>query len=156
SMAGCTIISRNYLSHARTLAKSYARHEPGGRFYLFIVDGLPEGAEVGADVQLLGPKELALPNFYEICFEYDVAELCTAVKPSLLLLLLNHFGEEQVVFLDPDILVLKPLEELRGPLAAGRVVLTPHTLQAFPTDGRRPCDQEILLAGAFNLGFIGL
>src|SRR5438445_11396205 len=70
--AACTIISRNYLSHARILAQSYARHEPGGRFYVLVVDGLPEGVEVGADVHLLGPDDLDRLDFYELCFMYDV------------------------------------------------------------------------------------
>jgi hypothetical protein len=154
--AACTIVSRNYLSYARVLAKSYAQHEPGSRFYLLIVDGLPEGAEVGADVCLLGPEDLDIPYFYEMCFEYDVAELCTAVKPSLLLLLFNRFQEEEVIFLDPDILVMRPLLELREPLAKASIVLTPNLLKPLPKDGRRPCDQDILLAGTFNLGFIAL
>src|SRR5260370_27145401 len=93
--AACTIISRNFLSFARVLVESYARHEPGGRFYVLVVDGLPDGVNFGADVQLLGPEDLALPYFYEMCFEYDVAELCTAVKPSLLLLLFTRFAEEE-------------------------------------------------------------
>jgi hypothetical protein len=154
--AACTIVSRNYLSHARVLAKSYAQHEPGSRFYLLIVDGLPEGAEVGADVCLLGPEDLDLPYFYEMCFEYDVAELCTSIKPSLLLLLFNRYQEEEVLFLDPDILVMRPLEELREPLASASIVLTPNLLKPIPLDGKRPCEQDILLAGAFNLGFIAL
>jgi len=154
--AACTIISRNYLSHARILAESYARHQPGGRFYLLVVDGLPEGVEVGAGVHLLAPDDLARPDFYELCFLYDVAELCTAVKPSLLLLLMERYREEEVLFLDPDILVMRPLVELAGPLASASVVLTPHTLRPLPLDGRRPGDQEFLLSGAYNLGFLGL
>jgi hypothetical protein len=138
------------------LAKSFVQHEPGSRFYLLVVDGVPEGVDVGADVHLLGPEDLDLPYFYEMCFEYDVAELCTAVKPSLLLLLFNRYQEEEVVFLDPDILVLRPLEELREPLAAASVVLTPNLFKPLPVDGRRPCDQDILLAGAYNLGFIAV
>src|SRR5262249_10550603 len=113
SPAACTIVSRNYLSFARILAKSYLQHEPSGRFYLLVVDVLPEGVEAGADVQLLLPSDLNLPNFDELCFAYDVAELCTAVKPTLLLSLFNYFQEEQALFLDPDILVMRPLEELK-------------------------------------------
>jgi len=154
--AACTIVSRNFLSYARVLANSYARHEPGGRFYLLVVDGLPDGAEVGADVCLLGPEDLALPYFYDMCFEYDVAELCTAIKPSLLLLLFNRFGEEEVIFFDPDILILRPLEELREPLASASIVLTPNIMKPLPLDGKRPIDQDMLTAGVFNLGFIAL
>jgi hypothetical protein len=156
SPAACTIISRNYLTFARILVMSYARHHPDGRFYLFIVDGLPDGEDAGADAHLLGPEDLDLPRFREMCFEYDVAELCTAVKPSLLLTLFHRFGEEEVIFFDPDILIMKPLDEMREQLASANIVLTPHTLKPIPADGLRPGEQDFLLAGAYNLGFLAL
>jgi GT2 family glycosyltransferase len=154
--AACTIVSRNYLSHARVLAASYLRQHPGARFYLLVVDGVPEGTEVEAGVRVLGPDDLALPYFYELCFAYDVSELCTAVKPGLLQVLLNRYGEEEVLYIDPDIMVMRPLEELRAPLAAASIVLTPAMLRPMPRDGKRPIDQDILIAGAYNLGFLGV
>jgi hypothetical protein len=156
SPAACTIVSRNYLSFARILAKSYLEHEPGGRFYLLVVDGLPEGVEVGADVQMLLPSDLNIPTFGLMSFGYDVAELCTAVKPTLLLSLFNYFQEEQALFLDPDILVMRPLDELKQELDGANILLTPNLLAPTPSDGRRPTDQDVLLSGTCNLGFIGL
>src|SRR5262249_8505677 len=35
-------------------------------------------------------------------------------------------------------------------------VLTPNLMKPLPLDGKRPIDQDILIAGAFNLGFIAL
>src|SRR4051794_1497776 len=83
SPAACTIISRNYLSHAKILAKSYLEHFPGGRFYLLVVDGLPDGVDPGVAVEVLKASELGIPYFFEMCFKYNVTELSTAVKPSL-------------------------------------------------------------------------
>src|SRR5215471_11866045 len=103
-IAACTIISRNYLSHARILAASYLESHPGGRFYLLSIDALPDGWEAGKGFRVIGSHELDLPFFSELCFKYDVTELCTAVKPALLRLLLNRYHEEEVVYLDPDIL----------------------------------------------------
>ncbi len=153
--AACTIISRNYLSHARILANSYAQHEPGGRFYLLVVDGLPAGTDLGVNIHVIDPEELALPYFYEMCFKYDVTELCTAVKPSLLLLLLDRYADE-VIYFDPDILIMRRLEELQASLRSASIVLTPHLLKPIPLDGRRPSEQDILIAGTYNLGFIAL
>ena len=34
----CTIISGNYLSHARVLAESFLEHNPGGRFVTLVID----------------------------------------------------------------------------------------------------------------------
>src|SRR6516225_4803078 len=90
--AACTIISRNYLSHARVLAASYLKHHSEARFYLLIVDELPSGIQAGEGIHLIGPQELDLPYWRELCFKYDVTELCTAAKPTVLSLLLNRHG----------------------------------------------------------------
>ena len=154
--AACTIIARNYLSYATVLAESYRRHEPEARFYLLVVDGLPPDAHLPPDVQLVDRKELALPGFFEMCFKYDVTELCTAVKPAFLSLLLNRYGEPSVAYFDPDILVLRPLEELKAAVSGADIVLIPHLLDPIPRDGRKPSEQDILIAGAYNLGFLAL
>lgn len=156
SPAACTIISRNYLSYARILASSWQQHEPGRRFYLLVVDGLPDGTDAGPGVRVLAPEELGLSSFDEMRRKYDVTELSTAVKPSLLSLLLERYGEEAVVYFDPDILILRPLDELWEALAAASVVLTPHLVGPIPQDGRKPAELDILLAGAYNLGFVAV
>lgn len=154
--AACTIICRNYLSHARILAKSYLEHEPGGRFYLFVLDKLPDGVRAGADVHVIEPEELGYPNFSELCFKYNITEFSTAVKARLLSIILNHYGEEEIIYFDPDILITRPLDELKEALTSANIVLIPHLLKPIPLDGRNPSEQDILTAGAYNLGFIAL
>src|SRR5439155_18703038 len=154
--AACTIISRNYLSDARILAASYLEHHPAARVYVLVVDGLPDGCDAGKGVSVIGPEELNLPFFSELCFKYDVTELSTAVKPALLSLLLNRYNEEQVIYLDPDILVMRRFDELIACLPTADIVLIPHLLKPIPQDGFRPTEQDILIAGAYNLGFIAV
>jgi glycosyltransferase involved in cell wall biosynthesis/2-polyprenyl-3-methyl-5-hydroxy-6-metoxy-1,4-benzoquinol methylase len=154
--AACTIIFKNYLSHARILAESFARHVPGGRFYVLVMDGLPNGAHAGRNVQVVKPTDLELPYLFDLCFKYDVTELSTAVKPSLLSLLLNRYGEERVAYFDPDILIMRPLDELWKTWSSAGIVLTPHLLKPIPLDGLKPSEQDIMLSGAYNLGFIGV
>ena len=155
-LAACTIISRNYLSHAKILAQSYARHEPGGRLYVLVVDRLPAGVDLGPHVHVVDPGELAIPHFAQSCFKYDVTELCTAVKAAFLSLLFERYEATQAVYFDPDILILNPLDGLKQALQLGNAVLTPHLLRPIPRDGFRPSEQDILLSGAYNLGFIAL
>jgi hypothetical protein len=155
SLAACTIISRNYLSQARILARTFLEHEPDGRFYLLVVDELPD-VDAGAGIRVVPPAELGLSSFWEMCFKYNVVEFATAVKPSLLSLLLNGYGEERVVYLDPDILVAAPLAEVHRALAEASVVLTPHILRPIPNDGKTPSERDILISGAYNLGFLAL
>jgi glycosyltransferase involved in cell wall biosynthesis len=156
TISACTIVSRNYLSHARVLAESFARHEPEGRFYLLVVDRLPDGVELPGYIELIDPAELGLEHFFEMCFKYDVTELSTAVKPALLEHLMVGRGETRLCYFDPDILIDRPLTELRARLRRAGIVLVPHLLDEIPLDGRRPNEQDILIAGSYNLGFIGL
>jgi glycosyltransferase involved in cell wall biosynthesis len=138
------------------LADSYLLHEPGARFYLLVVDDLPPEVELPPGVQVVAPDELGLRSFFEMCFKYDITELCTAVKPALLSLLLTRYREPSILYFDPDILVLRPLDELKSVLAAADGVLIPHLLDPIPPDGYKPSEQDILIAGAYNLGFLAL
>jgi hypothetical protein len=155
-VAACTIIARNYLAQARVLIDSYLAHAPGARFYLFVVDGLPPGVRLDPQVQVLGPHEVGVPGFGEMSFKYDVTELCTAVKPSLLRFVLFERKEEAIVYFDPDIVIFRDLCELWDCLRASEIVLIPHLLDPIPMDGLVPDEQFILAAGAYNLGFIAL
>jgi hypothetical protein len=148
--------SPSYLAPAAHLPRPLIEHEPDGRFYPLVVDGLPEGIELGAPVTLVDPREPAIPSFYEMCFKYGVIELSTAVKPYLLSLLMAKYEEDEVAYLDPDILITGPMEALRHALAEHEAVLTPHIMSPLPDDGKHPNEQDIMISGAYNLGFIAL
>src|SRR5438270_5015447 len=154
--AACTIIARNYLARARVVAESYLQHEPDGQFFVLVVDGLPDGIELGSCVVALGPNDVDIPEFVEMAFKYDVTELCTAVKPALLSCIFQNYNVDCLVYFDPDIAIFRPLDEMWALLAASDIVLIPHLLDPIPLDGKRPSEQDILTAGAYNLGFIGL
>jgi hypothetical protein len=157
-IAACTIVSRNYFSHARILAESFLRHEPDGRFYILVVDDLPDAPEAdpGPGVTLVGIGDIGLRDPRGMCLKYDVVELNTAVKPAFLATLLYERGEEELVYLDPDIEVMRPLETVKAALTRADIVLTPHVLTPIPLDGLHPSDQDILISGAYNLGFVAL
>ena len=92
NFAACTIIARNYLAQARTLIDSFLEHHPGSRFYLLVVDDEAHTLDddmLGSAVSFVRPSDLALPRFGEMAFQYDVTELSTAVKPSLLSYMLD-------------------------------------------------------------------
>lgn len=152
--AACTIIARNFLSYARIVGESYLRHHPGSRFYVLVVDRLPEGVEAGCGVDVVAPDRLDLPYFDELSFKYDVTELSTAIKPTFLSYLLDR--EEAIVYLDPDTLVMRAFSELWETLRSAEIVLTPHALSPIPRDGLRPSEEGMLITGAFNLGFLAL
>jgi glycosyltransferase involved in cell wall biosynthesis/SAM-dependent methyltransferase len=157
-MNACTIVARNYLAYARVLAASYARHHPGQRLSVLVLDGA--GAPLEPDTEpfeTVVPEQLSLSTaaFHEMATMYDVTELATAVKPFFLRFLLDR-GADVAMFLDPDIEVFGPLEELGALAREHDIVLIPHTLRPVPDDGRRPTFAELASSGVYNLGFIAL
>jgi glycosyltransferase involved in cell wall biosynthesis len=157
-VSACTIIARNYLAHARVLADSFRRHHPDGDFTVLLIDDEERRwNDADRDLRVLRPGDIGLDaaEIRRLAAIYDVTELATGVKPPLLRHLLAE-GRAHVVYLDPDIRIYAPLDEL-GVLAARHgIVLTPHTLAPFPLDGRLVRERDILSAGVYNLGFVAV
>ena len=153
----CTIIAKNYVSQARVLAESFREKHPDGRCTVLVIDDF-DGYLDPADepFELIGIDEIGLPDVARMAASYDVTELSTAVKPWLLRHLLDRGGTKAVTYLDPDILITESLEEVDALAREYGVVLTPHFTEPLPRDGLRPSEEDILIAGAYNLGFIAL
>ena len=64
--------------------------------------------------------------------------------------------QDHAIYLDPDIQVLGPLHEVRELAVEHGIVLTPHNITPIPRDGLYPSEESILIAGAYNLGFIAV
>ena len=157
STAICTIVAKNYLAYARTLAASFTAQHPAGRVFVLVIDQ-PDGCydpqlEPFTVVQL---QDLAIEHAEQMAFRYDVLELSTAVKPFLLEYLFEQYQLETLIYLDPDIACYRPLTPLLDPLLTRFMVLTPHMLAPSRDDGHAPGEIHILQAGAYNLGCIGL
>jgi 2-polyprenyl-3-methyl-5-hydroxy-6-metoxy-1,4-benzoquinol methylase/glycosyltransferase involved in cell wall biosynthesis len=156
ALFACTIVARNYLPLARVLARSFLEHNPGSRFATLVIDDRDRAVWdepfeiVHLDDLVPGERERHVLAAY-----YDVMELATAVKPLLLMHLLRQTSHP-VVYLDPDIQVYAPLTPVEQGIRQASIALTPHTLVAYPRDGLRPTEAEILGAGVYNLGFIGV
>ena len=153
-MHACTIIARNYLPYARTLAESFAEHHPGSRFTTLILDGADSAGE---PFETVTPYEIGIEaeELHRMAMIYDLKELATAVKPWLLRTLLDG-GADAAIYFDPDISIYQPLDDI-GALAQERsIVLTPHTTEPIPDDGCLPDYSMIMHAGIYNLGFIGV
>jgi glycosyltransferase involved in cell wall biosynthesis len=157
-LSACTIIACNYLPFARVLAESFLDHHPGAPFTILLIDGNGD-APAGGDPRVtwlgLGDLGLEAAEIRRLAAIYDVTELATAVKPLLLQRLLDQ-GHETAVYLDPDIRVYAPLDPLADLVRAHGIVLTPHSTEPYPRDGRQVDAFFILSAGVYNLGFIAV
>lgn len=154
ALAYFTICSRNYLAYALTLRESLLAAAPEADFRIFLADA-PIDGEPPCE-KIVNLDELALPDRDDMAFRYTVLEFNTAIKPFCFQYLFDRAGFDAAVYLDPDILVLRPLDHVIEALAGGAdAVLTPH-ITAPLDDGFSPGDLDILRSGVFNLGFVAL
>jgi hypothetical protein len=157
-LAFCTIATRGFLPWALVLFDSLRRHHPRATLVLLYVGedlddrALPQinGVQVVASREIVPAEREA-----ELRRRYSMPELCFALKPGLLRLALERFGE-RAIYLDSDIHVEGPLEEAAIALEGAAVVLTPHLDGPIPLDLKLPSEVTILRAGACNLGFVGV
>jgi glycosyltransferase involved in cell wall biosynthesis len=153
----CTIIARNYLAQARVLARSFNEIHPDGNCTVLVIDDPSGYIDAAAEpFELLTIHDIGLPDAERMAAFYDIMEFSTAVKPWLLRTLLDRPGVESVSYLDPDIQVFSSLEKIEEEAIRHGIVLTPHFTLPLPRDGKKPSEEDILLSGAYNLGFIGL
>jgi hypothetical protein len=153
----CTIIAKNYVAFARTLAQSFLAQYADGKVYVLIVDDFQGYINPEEECfEIVRLTDLKIPNLTEFCFKYNLKELCTAAKASLLEFLIREKSVERLIYLDPDVLITGSLDEIYDQLATHDIVLTPHLDTDYPNDNLLPDDGHILRAGQFNLGFIAV
>ncbi len=151
-----TICANNYLAHAKTLACSFKKQHPEVDFCIAILDEPNEGIDyddLGAD-QILWIHKLLPELVAELKDTYNIAELCTVVKPKLF----THFfekGYNTVLYIDPDIKVFSPFKEVFSALKEHQVVLTPHICSPTGEIGH-PQDKDLMRTGIYNLGFLAV
>ncbi|MEE8525769.1 MAG: glycosyltransferase [Thermoanaerobaculia bacterium] len=163
ALNACTIVAKNYLPFARVLARSFLEHHPDGRFFVLLIDrGEDLVRPEDESFTLVEVEELDnVPDLDAFLFKYTILESSTAIKPYFIEHLFRRFELPNLCYVDPDILVLRPLEEVSRRLDPGSddrtsIVLTPHLDEPMPDDGAHPSELTILQAGSYNLGFLGL
>jgi hypothetical protein len=155
----CTIVSTSFVPFARVLASSLARHQDGRRLVALVMDDEGRLDPEREPFTIVRPDDLdhVLPSaeFGRMAVMYASKELATALKPFLLLHLLDE-GAPVALFIDPDIEVFAPLDDVVEATAAHGVVLVPHSLAPIPLDGETPTETTIQRYGIFNGGFLGV
>jgi len=151
-----TIVSKNYLSAARVLCDSFLEHHPNAEFYVALADEIDGYFDLAEErFKLLSLAEINLPQADIFPYQYNILELNTAIKPFALAYLLEHTDVNEICYIDPDIWIHRPLDEVWNALKKHSIVLTPHMRAPFD-DGASPSEVQILQSGTYNLGFIGL
>ena len=152
----CTIVTKNYLAQARCLVDSFLEHHPQGRAFVLLVDKIDGRFETAQEkFTTVLVEELGIPELESMLSQYKVLELCTAVKPFFLEYLFKNYDYNKICYFDPDIYFYQPVNEIWELLNHYGIILTPHLLEPID-DEFYPTELNIILAGIYNLGFIGL
>jgi hypothetical protein len=157
SFAAGAVVTGDYLPWARATAASFAAHNPGVRFAVLIADGPASEASLRTDEPFdllvagdlgIEPRELAWMRLI-----YTGLELCCALKPWLLRTLLDD--ADAALYLDSDLFVCDSLAPTAELAAQAGVLLSPHALapRVLPN---MPDDDDLLVAGQFNAGFLAV
>ena len=152
-----TLCSNNYLAQAKVLGDSFRKHHPGVEFIIGLVDTLHSSIDYTAfaDFTILQVSELDIPEFEDMERKYNIIELNTSVKPFYFIHLFKHRKADKIIYLDPDIEVFSPFEEVLDLLDTYNIIITPQNCAPID-DGHSPSDIHLLGTGIFNLGFIAL
>lgn len=152
-----TLCSNNYLAQAKTLGESVLEFYPKSNFVIGLVDYRDDSIDYSSfeGMKITGFDEIGYPEFDDMLTRYNVIEFNTSVKPFYIEYLWRHYGEEhRIVYLDPDILVYRPLDHVFSALELHSVVLTP--MFTMVTEKTSFDELVALRHGMFNLGFIAL
>jgi len=150
-----TIVSCNYFHYAKTLMQSVKVVDSASDLYVIVVDDGYDPALYASKIfHVINFRDIPIPDRKKMCFQYDILELNTAVKPFVFKHLFDN-GYEKAIYLDPDIYVFHSLEKTFDLLEVHDAVVTPHLTEPLK-DKRKPCDLDILRSGVYNLGFLAL
>jgi len=155
-----TSATKSYVPKARVLAASVKELHPDYWFCLVLSDSLPSNFNIDEEPfdEVMTIQDLGIDNLKQWTFYHSVVELCTAVKGTALVNLLQRPETDAVFYLDPDIWVMSELTPLVHLFEEHDVLLTPHLLH--PEDDKWLIHgNEIvttLAHGIYNLGFIGV
>ncbi len=145
-----TIATRGFLGRVAVLADSLSRHHPGSRLTCYLVENTAAPGD-DRDCQIIPIRDLDIPGFDHFCFQYTPFELCCALKPYCLLHTMRHTSAA-VIYLDADMLVTHPFEDVLRQAWQHDVLVTPHLRRpTVKTDFR-----YFLRAGQYNAGFLGV
>ena len=152
-----TLCSNNYLAQAKTLGDSVIKIYPDCRFVIGLVDLRDSSFDYSlfAEMEIWGFEELGFEEFDDMLSRYNVIEFNTAVKPFYIDFLWRRYGQDNsIIYLDPDILLYRPLDHIFKALEKFSVVLTPMFCEVTE---KISLDELVALRhGMFNLGFIAL
>lgn len=154
STAVVTVTTRGHFHRARCLLASVRRHLPEAECFAVLADADDDRRLGAQDFAVIPVATLPIPDVAGFVHRYRASELCYATKPWALAEMFRR-GFDRAIYFDADIEVYSSLEPMVGMLDAASILLTPH-LALPPSDVEGVAEIDIVQAGAYNAGFLGL
>src|SRR5579863_762835 len=152
----CATATVSQLPAARVLASSLAAAGYERRLQVLVIDDVHR-ATVNRDehFDLYRPEDIGVSarELHELAAFLEETELVDALRPRVLVALLDRDGEEPVVHLDVNTVVYARLEALEEAIADHPIVVLPIDASPLTRDGLRPTENELLTAGIWEPGF---
>lgn len=158
-----TSFTYSYLNRARVLAATLRKCHPDCVIWAVLSDKEPAGFDIDWSAEdfdrVLTVEDLMGERTEPWMFGMDVVEACTAIKGVAMKRILAEESCQKLLYFDPDIALLNPVDNIIEALEQYSIVLTPHQIDFEPANNRIAIlDNEIcsLNHGAYNLGFIAI
>jgi len=155
-----TICAKNYIGLAQTLESSIKLYNKDVEFFIFVADeiSLEENIKSLPNNVIIAKDALDIPidQWYQMCFKYSLLEFCTAIKPSCFKYIFKHLNPQGCIYFDPDILVFNSLIGIYDKLENYSIILTPHITSMEEEYTGKLNEQNLLISGMYNLGFLAL
>ena len=149
----------NYIPKVRMLFQSLRQYHPEWRLHLALADELRANIDLSQEPidEVWAVADLGIPCWEGWAFCHTIVELATAIKPFMLVRLLQLPGSKKVIYLDPDTVAFSRLDDILEVLDSANIVLTPHQTSPERTLAA-VMDNEIcsLKHGVYNLGFVAV
>lgn len=151
-----TICAKNYLAHAKTLGHSIRKFHPECDFIILLSDEIGSTDIKCHDFNVIESKDLQIEGFQDMAFKYNVIEFSTSIKPFFIDMLINDYGYEKILYLDPDMVVYSSMDFLFDELTEFDAILTPHIIKPYVNYTGATSEEELLFVGIYNLGFFAI
>ena len=157
TFAATTVITANYLSHARTLFQSIKKFHPGAHCAALLIDKVEKRFDPSdEDFEIIPVETLNLSDLRQLLFKYTPWERVMFFKPVVLKTMLKRLAHiNKFFYFDSDCFVTGSLQVALTELDDCNLLLTPHFLKQVP-DARKINELLFLRIGIFNLGFLGI
>ncbi len=151
-----TICSNNYLAQAITLGQSLIKYNNDYKFIIGLVDRKTEEIDYTTiPFEIIEVEKINVKYFTEMTLRYNIIELNTAFKPYFFQFFFENYGVDSVIYIDPDIQIFAPFDDLQKELLTNDIIITPHFTTPL-NDDKWQAEEDFLNAGLYNLGFIAI